>query len=94
MALAACPRAIQDGSESARQRAGEDVFDAGTIVVPLRGEEAVVSKETVVTGEVVIDKGRVAEERTITDTVRKQRVEVVQTAVPGRGGGPREGGTR
>ncbi len=57
-------------------RAGEEAFKEETIRVPVRGEEAVVAKEAVVTGEVVIDKTRVAEERQITETVRKQRVEV------------------
>jgi uncharacterized protein (TIGR02271 family) len=57
-------------------RPGEDAFAETTIRVPVRGEEAVVSKEAVVTGEVVIDKDRVAEERQITDTVRRERVDV------------------
>lgn len=57
-------------------RPGDDAFEEGTIRVPVRGEEAVVAKETIVTGEVVIEKDAVAEERRITDTVRKQRVEV------------------
>ncbi len=47
-------------------RAGEEAFN----------EEAVVAKEAVVTGEVVIDKTRVAEEHHITETVRKQHVDV------------------
>ena len=33
-----------------------DAFKEGTIRVPVRGEEAVVNKEAVVTGEVVIDR--------------------------------------
>ncbi|HEY8598049.1 MAG TPA: DUF2382 domain-containing protein [Thermomicrobiales bacterium] len=57
-------------------QAGDDAFNEGTIRIQLRGEEAVVAKETVVTGEVVIDKETIAEERTITDTVRRQRVDV------------------
>ncbi len=54
----------------------EDLFKEETIRVPVRGEEAVVAKEAVVTGEVVIEKDAVSEERQITDTVRKQRVDV------------------
>ena len=59
-----------------RPATGDDLFQEGTIRVQLRGEEAVVAKEAVVTGEVVIDKDTVAEERQITDTVRKQHVDV------------------
>ena len=33
-----------------------DAFEEGTIRVPVRGEEAVVEKEAVVTGEVVVDR--------------------------------------
>ncbi len=51
-------------------------FQEETIRVPLRGEEAVVHKETVVTGEVVLDKTRTTETERITDTVRKERIDV------------------
>jgi uncharacterized protein (TIGR02271 family) len=51
-------------------------FEEGTIRVPVRGEEAVARKEAVVTGEVVIDKTRTTETQRITDTIRKERVEV------------------
>lgn len=51
-------------------------FESGTIRVPVRGEEAVVTKEAVVTGEVVINKERTVEHQEVTDTVRKQRIEV------------------
>lgn len=54
----------------------KDAFKEGTIRVPVRGEEAVAHKETVVTGEVVIDKTRTTETEQITDTVRRERVEV------------------
>jgi len=58
--------------------AGEmpDAFKEGTIRVPVRGEEAVANKEAVVTGEVVVNKERTTERQTITDTVRKERVDV------------------
>ena len=64
-------------------RADDDAFNEGTIRVPLRGEEAVVAKEVVVTGEVVIDKERVLEEGHLTDTVRKEHVEVEEKTVQG-----------
>jgi len=66
-------------------RAGEDAFEEGTIRVAVRGEEAVVSKEAVVTGEVVVNKEMTAEERTITDTVRKERVDVDENYTRARG---------
>ena len=51
-------------------------FEEGTIRVPVRGEEAVANKEAVVTGEVVINRERTTERQTVTDTVRKERVDV------------------
>ena len=68
-----------------RANAGEDLFKEETIRVPLHGEEAVVAKEAVVTGEVVIEKDAVSEERQITDTVRKQRVDVDKAYREARG---------
>jgi uncharacterized protein (TIGR02271 family) len=53
-----------------------NAFEEGTIRVPVRGEEAVAHKEAVVTGEVVIDRDVVTERQTISDTVRKERVDV------------------
>ena len=53
-----------------------DAFQEGTIRVPVRGEQAVVEKEAVVTGEVVIDREVETERQTISDTVRKVRVDV------------------
>ncbi len=67
---------VQEVDVQDRPATGKDLFEEGTIRVPVRGEEAVVSKEAVVTGEVVIDKNRVADEHQVTETVRKQRVEV------------------
>ena len=55
---------------------GEDVFQEGTIRVPIRGEEAVVAKQAYVTGEVVVGKEQTTERQTISDTVRKERVQV------------------
>ncbi len=59
-------------------RPGEQTaaFQEGTIRVPLMGEKAVVSKETVVTGEVALNKTETTQHQQISDTVRKERVEV------------------
>ena len=54
----------------------DNAFQEGTIRVPVRGEEAVVQKEAFVTGEVVIDRDMKTERQTISDTVRKERVDV------------------
>jgi uncharacterized protein (TIGR02271 family) len=54
----------------------DNAFQEGTIRVPVRGEEAVVNKEAVVTGEVVINKERTTERQTVSDTVRKEFVDV------------------
>jgi uncharacterized protein (TIGR02271 family) len=53
-----------------------NAFEEGTIRVPVRGEEAVVSKEAVVTGEVVVGREVKTERQAISDTVRKERVDV------------------
>jgi len=57
-------------------RPGEDVFQEGTIRVPVRGEEAIVKKEAVVTGEVAVTKAQTTEHQEIRDTVRRQDVDV------------------
>jgi uncharacterized protein (TIGR02271 family) len=54
----------------------KDAFQEGTIRVPVRGEEAVAHKETVVTGEVVIDRERTTETQQVTDTIRREVVDV------------------
>jgi uncharacterized protein (TIGR02271 family) len=59
-----------------RPASGQDLFQEGTIRVPIRGEEAVVSKEAVVTGEVVIDKEQEVQRQNVTGTVRREHVEV------------------
>ena len=53
-----------------------NAFKEGTIRVPVRGEEAIVTKEAFVTGEVVIDRYRRTEQQTVSDTVRREHVEV------------------
>lgn len=51
-------------------------FADETIRVAVMGEQAVVTKEAVLTGEVVLEKERLVERQTVTDTVRRGRVEV------------------
>jgi len=53
-----------------------NAFEGGTIRVPVRGEEAFVTKEAVVTGEVVINREVETERQTVSDTIRKERVDV------------------
>jgi len=53
-----------------------NAFEEGTIRVPVRGEEAFATKEAVVTGEVVINREVQTERQTVSDTVRKERVNV------------------
>ena len=72
-----------------RPLAGADAgtaFQETTIRVPVRGEEAVVRKEAVVTGEVVVDKERTTERETVSDTVRKERVNVDENYQRARSG--------
>ena len=64
----------------------EQAFQEGTIRVPVRGEEAVVQKEAVVTGEVVINKEQTTERQEITDTVRRERVNVDENYQQARSG--------
>jgi len=65
---------VKDRPVAAGEMAG--AFEEGTIRVPVRGEEAVVQKEAFVTGEVVVDRDVKTERQTISDTVRKERVDV------------------
>ena len=51
-------------------------FRDETIVVPLRAEEAEVSKRAVVSEEVVIHKDQITEERRVADSVRHEEVDV------------------
>lgn len=57
-------------------RAGEEAFTDTTIRVPIRGEEAVVNKEAVVTGEVVVSKEATTERREVSETLRKEQVDI------------------
>jgi uncharacterized protein (TIGR02271 family) len=53
-----------------------NAFEEGTIRVPVHGERVMVDKEAVVTGEVMIDREQTTERQNVTDTVRKERVDV------------------
>jgi len=53
-----------------------NAFEEGTIRVPVRGEEAFATKEAVVTGEVVVNREVETERQTISDTVRRERVDI------------------
>ena len=77
---------IEERTVTERPATGAMLFREETIRVALRGEEAVVAKEAFITGEVVIEKDTVVEERQITDTVRKQRVDVEQAYQGARAG--------
>jgi len=65
---------VKDRPVAAGEMAG--AFEEGTIRVPVRGEEAVVTKEAIVTGEVVVNRDMKTERQTISDTVRKEQVNV------------------
>lgn len=62
-------RPLQPGEENV-------AFREGTIRVPVYGEEAVTNKQAVVTGEVHLKKDVTAEQRQVSDTVRKEQVNV------------------
>jgi uncharacterized protein (TIGR02271 family) len=56
--------------------AGEATFEEGTIEVPVRREEVEVQKRVKQTGEVDVTKEVDEHTERVTDTVRKERVEV------------------
>jgi uncharacterized protein (TIGR02271 family) len=62
-----------------------DVFRDQTIEVSERGEEAVVAKDAVVTGEVVVRKTAEQRTETVEDTVRRTEVDVDDTRGTNRG---------
>ena len=55
-----------------------DAFKEGTVEVNLTREEAVVSKESHVTGAVRLHKTSETETQNVSDTVRKEDVEVIR----------------
>jgi len=60
-------------------------FEEDTIRVPVRGEEAVTRKEAFVTGEVVVNREVQTDRQTVSDTVRKERVNVDENYKRDRG---------
>jgi uncharacterized protein (TIGR02271 family) len=62
-------------ADAAALQAGE-VFRDQTISVPVHEEVAVVSKEAHVAEEIEIEKRAVSEQRTVTDTVRREELDV------------------
>jgi len=71
-----------------------NAFEEGTIRVPVRGEEAFATKEAVVTGEVVVNRSVETERQTISDTVRKERVDVDENWNRDKSGFEKHFGTR
>jgi uncharacterized protein (TIGR02271 family) len=55
---------------------GLDAFEQGTIRVPVRGEEVIVSKEAVATGDVAIGREQISEGHTISETLRREVIDV------------------
>jgi uncharacterized protein (TIGR02271 family) len=56
--------------------AGDNVFEGGTIDVPVRGEEVDVQKSARVREEIEISKDAVQETERVTDTVRREEVQI------------------
>ncbi|GAC1562465.1 MAG: hypothetical protein NVS3B17_15900 [Vulcanimicrobiaceae bacterium] len=71
-------RPIAEGSRS--MSAGE-IGTNETIVVPLERERAVVNKNTVATEEVVVGQRRVQETQHVSETVRKEELDVDDTSI-------------
>lgn len=59
--------------------ADETAFEGGTIEVPVRGEEVDVSKSARVTEEIEVSKDAVQETERVTDTVRREEVQIDET---------------
>jgi uncharacterized protein (TIGR02271 family) len=76
----------QVGTPARPLQAGEEAFQEGTIRVPVRGEEAVVAKDTVVTGEVVVEKDVTTDQRQVSDTVRRTEVDFDEHYTQARAG--------
>lgn len=57
---------------------GAVIGDGQTIVVPISEEVATVSKTTSVTGEVEVEKRMTTEQKTISDTVRREEIDIKQ----------------
>jgi len=72
----------------------DNAFEEGTIRVPVRGEEAFATKEAFVTGEVVVNREVETERQTVSDTVRKERVDVDENWKRDRAGFEKHFGNR
>lgn len=59
--------------------ADDNVFEEGTIEVPISGEEVELHKDARVTEEVRIDKDQVQSTERVSDTVRREEVEIDDT---------------
>jgi uncharacterized protein (TIGR02271 family) len=64
----------------------EGAFEEGTVRVPVRAEQAIIEKEAVVTGEVVINREQTTDRQTISDTVRREQVDVDENYARDRAG--------
>jgi len=60
---------------------GDQVFEGGTIEVPVRGEEAVIEKTARIAEEIEISKDVVQETERVTDTVRREEVQIDDSTV-------------
>lgn len=59
--------------------AGDSVFEGGTIEVPVRGEEVDVQKSAHIAEEIEVSKDAVQEVERVTDTVRREEVQIDET---------------
>lgn len=76
--------------------AGDTAFQGGTIEVPVRGEEVDVRKDARVTEEIEVSKDAVQETERITDTVRREEVQIDDSgsATSGTSTSKKRGGKR
>lgn len=74
--------------------ADDNVFEEGTIEVPIHGEEVEVHKDARVTEEIRIGKERVQGTERVTDTVRREEVEIVDETAGAAGTTGTTGTTR
>ena len=58
---------------------GEAAFEEGKVEIPLRGEEVETDKRTRVREEIEVSRGAVARTERVTDTVRREEVEVEES---------------
>ena len=68
--------------EGTGEAPGNDKFEEQTVFIPLRREEPVVQKETRVREEVRVGKRKESERRTVSESVRKEDVQVENEQTP------------